>query len=360
MINYGTRLIVDRSNYRSSNIKKGATPTTSDIKEGEVIMEINKFAYTSNNTTYAVVGDLVGYWKFFPIPEEGHGIIPCWGFATVTASKCKGVEEGSSFYGYYPMGSHLVVTPDKISERGFTDVASHRTELPAIYNQYINTSNDPMYRKDMEAFLAIFRPLFTTSFLIHDQFAQNDFYNAKQIVLTSASSKTALGLASCLKDESIKTIGLTSARNVEMVKASGYFDEVHDYDHISHVKSIPSSYVDFAGNHNMQLALQKHLGAELQYVCKVGIVHWEDQKGQEPLPIEGKFFFAPSYAAKRIKELGFQEFGLRLSKKFDSFINDAKAWINIKNHKGGSELSELHLKMTDGDLDAKDGHIVTF
>lgn len=360
MVDYGTRLIVDRSDYRSTKIMEAAAPSAVDLKDGDVIMKLEKFAYTSNNTTYAVVGDLVGYWKFFPIPEEGHGIIPCWGFATVIASKCAGVSEGSSYYGYYPMGSHLIATPGKISERGFTDVASHRTELPVIYNQYIETTNDLMYRKEMEEFLAIFRPLFTTSFLIHDQFAQNDFYNSKQIILTSASSKTALGLASCLKDEPVKTIGLTSARNVHMVKASGYYDEVYDYDHISDVQSVSSSYVDFAGNHNMQLTLQKHLGAELQYVCKVGIVHWEDQKGQEPLPKEGKFFFAPTYAAQRIKELGFQEFGLRLSKKFGSFLKDASSWIEIKNHNGAAALSDLHLKMTNGDINAKDGHIVTF
>lgn len=360
MINYGTRLLVDRSDYRATKIGSDSPPSKESLQDGEAIMEVNKFAYTSNNTTYAVFGDQVGYWKFFPVPEDRHGIIPCWGFATVIASKCEGVSEGSTFYGYYPMASHLIVTPDKISPRGFTDVVAHRQPLPVIYNQYIETSNDPLYRKEMEEFLSIFRPLFTTSFLIHDQFAQNDFYNSKQIILTSASSKTALGLASCLKDESVKTIGLTSARNVEMVKATGYYDEVYDYDHINDVKMIPSSYVDFAGNHNMQLSLQKHLGAELQYFCKVGVVHWEDQKGQEPLPVEGKFFFAPTYAAQRIKELGFQEFGLRLSKKFGSFVSDAKEWINLKTHKGGKALSDLHLKMTDGDIDAKDGHIVNF
>ncbi len=360
MANYGTALIVDRSNYRNTTIQHQDAPSMDDIKDGEAIMRLDKFAYTSNNTTYAVVGDMVGYWKFFPTGQDGQGIIPCWGFGEVIASKCEGVVAGSRFYGYYPMGSHLVVKPGRISGKGFTDVVAHRVELPVIYNQYIDCSEDPLYKSDLEDFQSIFRPLFTTSFLIHDQFAQAEYYGSEQVILTSASSKTALGLANCLQGAGVKIIGLTSSRNVDMVKASGYYDEVYAYEDVETVKKIPSSYVDFSGNHDLQLKLQKHLGDTIKYVCLVGMVHWEEREGQEKLPVKGSFFFAPTYAAQRIKELGPQEFGLRLSKKYNTFIADAQKWVQVKNHKGGEALTALHQKMTDGDIDAKDGHIVTF
>ena len=55
-------------------------------KENEVILEIERYAFTSNNITYGVIGDTLGYWNFFPA-EEPYGIIPVWGFANVTSSK---------------------------------------------------------------------------------------------------------------------------------------------------------------------------------------------------------------------------------------------------------------------------------
>jgi hypothetical protein len=48
-----TRLIEVDSN----NLKLG---------DGEVTVKIEKFSFTSNNVTYGVAGDLIGYWDFFP------------------------------------------------------------------------------------------------------------------------------------------------------------------------------------------------------------------------------------------------------------------------------------------------------
>ena len=42
----------------------------SEPREGEVLLEVDAFAVTANNVTYAVVGDQLGYWNFFPAPES--------------------------------------------------------------------------------------------------------------------------------------------------------------------------------------------------------------------------------------------------------------------------------------------------
>ena len=47
-----TRLIEVDSN----NLKLG---------DGEITVKIEKFSFTSNNVTYGVAGDLIGYWNFF-------------------------------------------------------------------------------------------------------------------------------------------------------------------------------------------------------------------------------------------------------------------------------------------------------
>ena len=58
---------------------------------------------------------------------------------------------------------------------------------------------------------ALLRPLFMLSFLVDDFLAENEFFGAKRVLLSSASSKTAYGLAHLVHARGIRTIGLTSA-----------------------------------------------------------------------------------------------------------------------------------------------------
>ena len=46
-----------------------------ELREGEILAEVERFAFTANNISYAVVGEKLGYWNFFPT-EKGWGIIP--------------------------------------------------------------------------------------------------------------------------------------------------------------------------------------------------------------------------------------------------------------------------------------------
>lgn len=354
-------LIINLKNLSEFEVHTSELP---QLKDGQVLLEIDKFSITSNNITYGVVGDMIGYWKFFPT-KEGHGKLPCWGFSKVTQSKNPNVKVGERYYGFYPMASHLIVNPDKVSPFGFLDGVAHRQPLPVIYNYYTNSSNDAVYTVETEELQCLLRPLFTTSFLIDDQFGDNDFYNSGQIILTSSSSKTALSLAQLIKKRktenttTIKIIGLTSKKNVDFVKATGYYDEVvayEDYKSISH--EINSSIVDFAGNHKLQYDLQIYLGDKLQYNCLVGVVHKEDLRGEEKLPKKGDFFFAPTYAQKRQQDWGREGFEQRLKLAWDSIISDAKDWMAIETHSGAENLGKIYSSLLSGKFDPKIGYII--
>ena len=139
-------LIINRKNYADHIVERSGIE---ELNEGQILMEVERFSFTSNNITYAIVGDQVGYWKFFKA-DEGKGKLPGWGFAKVIASKSDAVAEGERFYGYYPMGSHLIVQPVKANEFGFLDGAEHRRPLPPIYNYYTNTKKDAVYSSETE------------------------------------------------------------------------------------------------------------------------------------------------------------------------------------------------------------------
>ena len=331
----------------------------SDLDNGEVLLQIEKFAFTTNNVTYAVAGHTLKYWNFFPA-EEPWGIIPAWGFAKVVATKNDALKVGQRFYGYLPMSSHLKVLPGKISSNGFIDFAAHRKKMAVIYNSYqladANTNNQ------LEDYIPIVKPLFATSFLNYHFLKGEAFFDADQIILTSASSKTALGLAFLLKqnqtDHQKKIIALTSKGNVDFVSNTGFYDQVLTYENYKDLAEDASTVVDFAGNGPLLKKLQTHFFQQLKYISLIGLTDWK--KGIKGLDIpQSKFFFAPSYAQKFVAEFGPDAFMNQLMSVMQQFIYKIKNDITISEIENLEGLSELYAAMLKGDVDPSRGYIVT-
>lgn len=353
---------VNRKDFHQYKIVKTEAPTAENLGDGQILVKVDQFAFTSNNITYAAVGEVVGYWKFFPVSDDW-GIIPMWGFADVIASNNESISVGERFYGYYPMGSHLIMSPIKVKSTNFSDGIAHRQALPPIYNNYINTKTDPGYSKKGEAIQSLFRPLFTTSFLIDDFMEDNDFFGGSTIILTSASSKTAIGLAHLLAkrntDNSLNIVGLTSKGNMAFVEGLGYYDKVVAYNDFAQIGNTDNSIiVDFSGNAQVQENLQGYLGNKLVYNCLVGMVDWTQRGGADSAATNGKFFFAPSQALKRNKEWGVEGFQQRVGKAWMGFTSQVGDWMTVKDSSGALALAALYLPMLNGKIDPKIGHII--
>lgn len=333
------------------------------VGDGEVMLAVDRFAFTANNITYAVFGEAMHYWDFFPTGEEGWGVVPVWGFADVVASRCEGIERGERFYGYYPMASHLKVRPGRVGKSGFTDVAAHRRELPEVYNRYTRTSADPAYRKELEAQQMLYRPLFMTSFLLDDFLAEEGFFGAREVVVTSASSKTAFGLAFLLhhhRKPGIEIRGLTSASNTDFVNGLGCYDTVHTYGEVAELPSDhPTLLVDFAGNTELRRKVHEHYGEALAYSCSVGASHWEQAAGGGDLPgPTPTLFFAPSWVEKRMSDWGPGGIEQRVAAAWQSFLQASADWLEIREDSGEEALERVYHKTLAGDMPPRVGQIL--
>ncbi|HLM07709.1 MAG TPA: DUF2855 family protein, partial [Blastococcus sp.] len=184
-------LTVARSDLAETRLDTGPLP---EPAPGEALLRVDRVGLTANNVTYAVLGDAFRYWEFFPT-EEGRGVVPLWGFAEIAESRTEGLAPGGRVYGYLPSGSHLLVRPGRVDDRGFRETSDHRATLPSPYNTYALTTGDPAYEPDREDLQVLFRPLFWTSFMLADWLVDTDAMGAERIVLSSASSKTAYGAA---------------------------------------------------------------------------------------------------------------------------------------------------------------------
>ncbi|MDX6599638.1 MAG: hypothetical protein QOE87_3525, partial [Gaiellales bacterium] len=78
--------LVKRDDLHGCRIVETEPPA---LEDGQALLRVDSFGLTANNVTYAVFGDAMSYWSFFPA-EEGWGRVPMWGFAEVEASEAEG------------------------------------------------------------------------------------------------------------------------------------------------------------------------------------------------------------------------------------------------------------------------------
>ena len=364
--------LVDRADLHRTRVRTGNLLALAD---GDVLLSVDRFALTANNVTYAAFGDTMSYWDFFPSNEDGWGRIPAWGFATVVRSTVDGIAPGERFYGYYPMSTHLVVQPQHVGTSGFTDGSAHRAKLHALYNRYTRTTTDALYDPTREELTMLLRPLFVTSFVIDDFLADNAFFGARAVVLSSASSKTTYGTAWQLSlrrtgdaNDGPEVVGLTSPGNVGFVERLGCYDRVTTYDRVASLsQDVPVVYVDFSGDRALRAALHAHFGDGLRYSCIVGSSHWDAPRTADasaPLPgAKPTFFFAPAQIAKRREEWGVEGFQQRFAAAWHGFtdrvVDAARPWITITAGHGPEAVERVYRDLLDGKARPDDGSVVS-
>jgi hypothetical protein len=360
---------------RKDNLATSRTVELADepLADGQVRVRVEHFAYTANNITYAAFGEAMAYWQFFPVAADagGWGIVPVWGFAVVVQSLHPGVAVGERLYGYWPMATHAVLQPARLSPEHFFDGAPHRATLHAVYNQVLRCAADPLYRADREALQALLRPLFLTAWLIDDFLADNGFFGIHgdgrrgALLLSSASSKTAYATAAQLAQRSgVEVIGLTSAGNVAFCESLGVYHRVLRYDQLDTLPAdTPCCYVDFAGSAPLRQAIHQRFGA-LAYSCAIGGTHVNDLGGGQGLPgPRPVLFFAPAQAKKRHGDWGAAEFNARLAQAWHAFIDQVSTptppWLLVQEHRGPAAVQAAHALVLGGRGDPRTGHMLS-
>lgn len=348
---------VKKSDIAKSRLAPAPAP---EIGDGEVLLKIDRFAFTANNVTYGVVGEKIGYWRFFPA-DEGWGSIPVWGFADVVQSKVSDVAVGDRLYGYFPMRPFLKISPTKISETRLLDGASHRAELPPVYNSYARVKAEPGYDRTMDDERILLFPLYATSFCLYDFLLANGF-EASQIVILSASSKTAIGLAYALAGDknAPKSIGVTSAKNTKLVNGVALYEQVVTYDELENIDAkISTVIMDMSGNGAVLDNLHGYLGDNMRYCSNVGVTHWEDNAmGDGFIRERSAMFFAPGHIQQRSKEWGPGEFEKRAMKFWHEAAIKSRDWLTLKRLSGLEVFADHYDSIRRGELSPDQGLLV--
>lgn len=336
---------------------------TTRLVDGAARLRLDLFALTSNNMTYAAMGDsFAGYWHFFPGPA-GWGKPPAWGFGTVIESKAEGLAAGARYYGFFPISETLDVTPVKASARGFFDGAARRAGKAAVYNQYVDTRADPAYDAAFEQEQPLIRPLYSSGWWAADRVQQD---HPAKVLISSASSKTALSMAARLRRQgAAELVALTSARHKSFVSGTGLYECIHTYDDLTGLSvHAPTTYVDFLGREELTAAVHRRLGARLECSILVGSTDWAAkpsgiQPPREVLPgPTPEVLFVPDYAAHRLQTD--RELGATMIRDLCDFYVESRAYFTVRREAGAAAITAAWSQLAAGETAPCEGLVLSF
>lgn len=339
-------LVVDRSGPLPGDLALVRDALHAPLQDGAVRLAVDCFSLSANNLTYALLGDRLGYWSLFPRPDPW-GMVPAWGFSTVIESRHVAVGVGERLYGLWPMASSAVLEPGRANARLIVENAPSRRVLPPAYNSYFRVAADPIHEPGTEDRQAVIRPLFITSFLLDRLIGRTQAWGGGTVIVTSASSKTALGLGWLLGRgrPGLRVIGLTSERHRAAIAGLDFFDEVATYDAMPAIAG--AAIVDFSGNEAIIASLRER--SPPVHLCRVGLTHGRDEPAV-PRPND-QFFFAPDAIIAVAAELGPAGFDAALASATRDFIGASRGWLAIEAVRGAEAIRDVWRRIRFGDGD---------
>jgi hypothetical protein len=144
------------------------------------------------------------------------------------------------------------------------------------------------------------------------------------VVLSSASSKTAIGTAELLAEEpGIRTHGLTSPANIAFTAGLGVYDQVSAYDDLGSLATDgPAVFLDFTRNPDVVTSVHHLLGNRLRRTVLTGGTHSVQPLELPGLP-EPERFFAPAEQALQRTKVGDLAYEQRLAAGEQQFLRRA-------------------------------------
>lgn len=359
MLGNGEQLVVERARPAAAEVQPAEVGQPAD----GVVLAVERFALTTNNVTYAVTGDELDYWRFFPTGDDTTGIVPAWGVATVVASDHDDVTTGERWYGFLPMATHVAIHPGRVTDSEVVDASPHREGLAAVYQRYSRLHADPLHREATLDLELLLRPLFMTAFLLAEVVDGDAGDRHDVVVVTSASSKTGTALAHLLRDRDVIVAGLTSAGNVGHVVGTGLYDRVLAYDERDGLTDLTgrAALVDLAGRADVVAGVHDALPDALATHLVVGVTHHDARSTRTARAAdapEPTFFFAPTHAVKLARAWGPAVLGQRMAAAWLPYVETAGDQLQVVALDGLGAAAARWPALVDGDVDPAEGLVV--
>ena len=216
----------------------------------------------------------------------------------------------------------------------------------------IGATANPIYEEAREDQDSLLRGLFMTSWLVEDFLTVNDNFGGQSCLITSASSKTSIALAYCVKRRgALASIGLTSPGNIAFCESLGCYGPRYRLRRHRHARRRCARR---DGRHGRQ-RLSAERGAspfrrQYETLLQIGATHYEEMGPTEGLPgAEPEFFFAPTHIQTRSAEIGAGALMQALGTDYAAFRADADHWLGIQRNYGPDAVEKTYQAVLAGD-----------
>ncbi len=248
------------------------------------------------------------------------------------------------------MSTEPVVTPGKVGEQGFVDVAAHRAPMAAAYNRYTVVGVDPGYRADLEEHRAVLFPLFFTSFLLDDLLADDaDFDHVGRCILFERVEQDVARhrLPGVRERGGVGVVGLTSAADRGFVEGLGVYDRVVLYDDVASLAGTSAVYVDVAGDPALRAQVHRTVRrrpAGEPHRRRVALGADVGRRPRRPArPAARVLLRAEPQIAKRNDDWGPEGLNERVDQAWDRFVTWTQGWLTLDHGAGAAALEATYL-----------------
>lgn len=230
----------------------------------------------------------------------------------------------------------------------------------------------------------LYRPLFWTAFWCEDWLNASQYRGATNVLISSASAKTAFCLAYLVQKRAqpesranTVVVGLTSERNIAFTKGLKLYDEVVSYDSLENIEFRPEEkwlYVDVAGNDALNARVEKHISS-LVLGVQLGLTNLSPSA---PTASSTKFttntslsspptspsekssmeqFFMPEWLAVRRRQLSIKQITDMQAVAWRELMKDGRDWVRIERAYGGPAVEQAYRDVAQRGTDPTTGMI---
>ena len=260
--------VLSKADYRQQYLLPLPSASLPPLSPSSIRIKTAICSLTANNTTYAKLGDILGWWNVHSLPSNiipaeysdsaKYGRVSTWGYAQVLESTHADLPAGSAVYGYLPIGTLPVdlQLESPVCKGHFTETSPDRSRLLPIYNRYVAFAPGETEKlpKDFLGWSSLMMTLFETSYTLNKSvFAWEEKNLAKPtstnpswtleqanltgsiVIVLAASGKTALSFAHQLRNarptdvQPLRIVAVGSDASRGFAEDTGFYDQVLNY-----------------------------------------------------------------------------------------------------------------------------------
>jgi len=215
---------------------------------------------------------------------------------------------------------------------------------------------------ELEDWKILTKELYTMAFYMDENLVV-DTGMINSVLISCASSKTAIALAYCLRMRQMRyVVGLTSQEHLDFVRSTGLYHEVFTYDECDQLPNDRTIvYMDFRCDGALRQKITQHMGTNLMYNMVLGPAVFQksmkdqlfEKRAREILFDESKWRERRRMVAE-VTKTGRNE---QLKYSYTAFVERARSWINLKHLGGTDAFASVYQKVFENGAPRDEGYI---